>query len=91
MKKLLMVMALAGMTATGFAQEALYRSIASLQILSGAIGSFRVGLGSSEGDADGIDKSNGKRGWDSHDNRSYAEIGFDLQPRARLLGAAPRM
>lgn len=35
-------MALAGMTATGFAQELLYRSIASLQILSGAIGSFRL-------------------------------------------------
>ena len=29
-----------------------------------------------EGDADGIDKTNGNRGWDSHDNRLYAEIGL---------------
>lgn len=29
-----------------------------------------------EGDADGIDMTNGNRGWDSHDNKLYAEVGL---------------
>ena len=29
-----------------------------------------------EGDADGCDYSNGNRGWDSHDNKLYAEVGL---------------
>ena len=29
-----------------------------------------------EGDADGIDLTNGQRGWDSHDNKLYAEVGL---------------
>lgn len=31
-----------------------------------------------EGDADGIDWSNGNRGWDSHDNMFYAELGLNF-------------
>ena len=31
-----------------------------------------------EGDVDGIDKSNGQRGWDSHDNMFYAELGLNF-------------
>lgn len=31
-----------------------------------------------EGDVDGIEKSNGQRGWDSHDNMFYAELGLNF-------------
>lgn len=31
-----------------------------------------------EGDADGVDWSNGNRGWDSHDNMFYAELGLNF-------------
>ena len=31
-----------------------------------------------EGDVDGVDKSNGQRGWDSHDNMFYAELGLNF-------------
>ena len=31
-----------------------------------------------EGDVDGVDKSNGQRGWDSHDNMIYAELGLNF-------------
>lgn len=31
-----------------------------------------------EGDVDGVDKSNGQRGWDSHDNMLYAELGLNF-------------
>lgn len=31
-----------------------------------------------EGDVDGIEKSNGQRGWDSHDNMLYAELGLNF-------------
>lgn len=31
-----------------------------------------------EGDADGIDWANGNRGWDSHDNMFYAELGLNF-------------
>ena len=58
----------------------------AMQLGVGVLNTFRVspklavnlelGWDRLEGDADGIDKSNGKRGWDSHDNRLYAEIGL---------------
>ena len=35
---------------------------------------FELGWDRLEGDADGCDYSNGIRGWDSHDNKLYAEV-----------------
>lgn len=37
---------------------------------------FELGWDRLEGDADGCDYSNGNRGWDSHDNKLYAEVGL---------------
>ena len=37
---------------------------------------FELGWDRLEGDADGCDYSNGNRGWDSHDNKLYAEGGL---------------
>ena len=37
---------------------------------------FELGWDRLEGDADGIDMTNGNRGWDSHDNKLYAEVGL---------------
>lgn len=58
----------------------------AMQLGVGVLNTFRVspklavnlelGWDCLEGDADGIDKTNGNRGWDSHDNRLYAEIGL---------------
>ena len=37
---------------------------------------FELGWDRLEGDADGCDYTNGNRGWDSHDNKLYAEVGL---------------
>ena len=37
---------------------------------------FELGWDRLEGDADGCDFTNGNRGWDSHDNKLYAEVGL---------------
>ena len=37
---------------------------------------FELGWDRLEGDADGCDITNGNRGWDSHDNKLYAEVGL---------------
>ena len=37
---------------------------------------FELGWDRLEGDADGYDYTNGNRGWDSHDNKLYAEVGL---------------
>ena len=37
---------------------------------------FELGWDRLEGDADGGDYTNGNRGWDSHDNKLYAEVGL---------------
>lgn len=37
---------------------------------------FELGWDRLEGDADGCNYSNGNRGWDSHDNKLYAEVGL---------------
>ncbi len=39
---------------------------------------FELGWNRYEGDHDGVDASNGQRGWDSHDNQLYAEVGLTL-------------
>ena len=37
---------------------------------------LELGWNRCEGDADGVDKSDGYRGWDTHDNNLYAEVGL---------------
>lgn len=37
---------------------------------------FELGWNRYEGDHDGVDASDGRRGWDSHDNQLYAEVGL---------------
>lgn len=69
----------------GITRNMTYNTYA-MQLGVGVLNTFRVspklavnlelGWDRLEGDADGIDISDGNRGWDSHDNRLYAEVGL---------------
>jgi len=64
------------------------RNLYSMDLSAGILNEFRVskkvainlelGWNRLEGDIDGTDASNGNRGWDSHDNNIYGELGLTL-------------
>jgi len=64
------------------------RNLYAMDLSAGILNEFRVskhvavnlelGWNRCEGDIDGDDASDGNRGWDSHDNNLYAELGLTL-------------
>mgnify|MGYP003747298053 CR=1 FL=1 len=64
------------------------RDLYAMDLSAGILNEFRVskhvavnlelGWNRCEGDIDGTDASDGNRGWDSHDNNLYAELGLTL-------------